>query len=193
MDDVIREFHHETIHLTEPSHTTSAYLELLKRIEAEGITTNFATDFSRKIEAGSVVLTILPMPPVDSAEVNNNSNGLRVEHGGSAMLLTGDSQGPERIFLAETCPAQVRDCDALKLAHHGSHNGVDEYWLGLVHPKLAVISCGAGNSYGHPSGQVLDLLEAQAIPFKRTDIDGTIRVVSEGRGWRFSPAKEMGP
>ncbi|AGA26491.1 ComEC/Rec2 family competence protein [Singulisphaera acidiphila] len=155
MDDVIREFHPETILLTDSPHTTRAYLGLLELIEAEGIVTVFATGKSRKVEAGSVLLTVLPMPPVDSSEENNNSVGLRVEHGESSMLLTGDSQEAERNFWAGTCPPLVHDCDVLKLAHHGSRNGTDEFWLKLVHPKLAVISCGAGNSYGHPSQQVL--------------------------------------
>ncbi|SIN69971.1 Metal-dependent hydrolase, beta-lactamase superfamily II [Singulisphaera sp. GP187] len=193
MDDVIREFHPKTILLTDSPHTTRAYLALLELIEAEGSVVVFATGKSRKIEAGSVLLTVLPMPPVDSSEENNNSVGLRVEHGASSMLLIGDSQEAERNFWAGTCPTLARNCDVLKLAHHGSRNGTDGFWLELVNPKLAVISCGAGNSYGHPSPQVLDLLETKGIPFKRTDLDGTVRVVSEGSGWRFIPSKEILP
>lgn len=66
-------------------------------------------------------------------------------------------------------------------------------WLELARPKLAVISCGAENPYGRPSPQILNLFEEQAIPFRRTDVDGTVRVVSEGQGWNFDPTKEERP
>ena len=71
----------------------------------------------------------------------------------------------------------------LKLAHHGSKNGTDARWLSLVKPRLAVISVGEGNEYGHPSPQTLALLSRMRIPILRTDQDGTITIRSDGKHW----------
>src|SRR3954471_23596212 len=81
------------------------------------------------------------------------------------------------------CPAPIRDWTVLKLAHHGSKNGTDSRWLSLVKPRLAVISVGASNDYGHPNPQTLTLLSRARIPFLRTDQDGTIEIRSDGKHW----------
>lgn len=71
----------------------------------------------------------------------------------------------------------------MKLAHHGSRNGTDARWLVLAHPRLAIASLGRGNEYGHPHPQTLALLEGRLISLLRTDRDGTITVVSDGKEW----------
>ena len=71
----------------------------------------------------------------------------------------------------------------MKLAHHGSKNGTDARWLSLVNPRLALISVGEGNEYGHPHPQTLALVSRMRIPFLRTDQDGTITIRSDGKHW----------
>src|SRR4051812_24447712 len=105
------------------------------------------------------------------------------------MLLTGDSEAGERRFWEDNCPNLIRDCSVLKLAHHGSRNGTDARWLGVVRPKLAIASLGATNDYGHPSPQTLALLERRAIPLLRTDEDGTITIQSDGKRWEIVHSK----
>jgi DNA uptake protein ComE-like DNA-binding protein len=80
----------------------------------------------------------------------------------------------------------IRDCTVLKLAHHGSKNGTDARWLSLAKPRLAVVSVGANNEYGHPSPQTLALLSRTRIPVLRTDQDGTIEIRSEGKNWEVA-------
>jgi beta-lactamase superfamily II metal-dependent hydrolase len=58
----------------------------------------------------------------------------------------------------------IRDCTVLKLAHHGSRDGTDDRWLGLVRPRLAVASLGRGNAFGHPHPETLALLARWKIP-----------------------------
>lgn len=161
-------------------HTTPNYLRLLEVIREQGITAIAPTPTSRKIELGSVVLTVFPQPPEDPAEENNNSIGLRVQHGAVALLLTGDSEVAERRWWLEHAPTLAADCAVLKLAHHGSHNGVDARWLGLVKPRLAVASLARGNDYGHPHRDTLALLARLKIPLLRTDEVGTVTIRSDG-------------
>jgi beta-lactamase superfamily II metal-dependent hydrolase len=101
------------------------------------------------------------------------------------MLMTGDSEPPSRKWWRENCPDLLRDCSVLKLAHHGSHNGTDAALLDVVRPELAVVSLAAGNSYGHPHSQTLELLKSRGVPLVRTDEWGTITMVSDGDSWNL--------
>src|SRR5262249_58747380 len=78
-------------------HSTNAYLKLLKTVEARSITAIEPTSRPRRIELGSVELTILPQAPEDRREENNNSLGIRMRYGSFSVFFPGDSEGPERL------------------------------------------------------------------------------------------------
>src|SRR6202008_4386140 len=67
--------------------------------------------------------------------------------------------------------------DFLKVAHHGSGTASTVAFLGIVKPRLAVVSAGAGNPYGHPARSTLDHLAAAGARVLRTDTDGSVEVV----------------
>jgi competence ComEA-like helix-hairpin-helix protein len=191
MEAIVREFRPRFFLATASSHTTPHYLRLLRLVRDSNVPAIFPTNRPRRIELGSVLLTVLPQPPEDREDENDNSIGLRVQHGSFSMLLTGDSQARERAFWESHAPELVRDCTVLKLAHHGSKNGTDARWLSLVRPKLAVASLGAGNEYGHPHAQTLALLERRGIPLLRTDVDGTISTRSDGKNWEVVGRRDL--
>ena len=108
---------------------------------------------------------------------NNNAVVLLVEYGQIALLLTGDIEAPvEEALLASVAPIEA---DVLKVAHHGSAGSSGTDFIAAVKPRLAVISVGADNSFGHPAPAALERLAGVAI--RRTDRDGTIEVISDGR------------
>ena len=185
MDQVVRNFKPEYFMATGSSHTTKDYLKLLQTVKAEGITAVAPTAKPRKIELGSVLLTVFPQPPLDHQEENNNSIGIRLEYDKFSVLMTGDSETDERQWWLAHNSSLIRDCTILKLAHHGSRNGTDQRWLDLVQPEAAVASLGAGNDYGHPHSETISLLRKNEIPFLRTDQRGTITIVSNGRTWNI--------
>jgi len=185
MDQVIRNFKPRYFMATGSSHTTKGYLKLLQTVKTEGITAIAPTAKPRKIELGSVLLTVFPQPPLDHQEENNNSIGVRLEYGKFSVLMTGDSEEVERQWWLAHNSSLIRDCTILKLAHHGSRNGTDQHWLDLVLPEAAVASLGAGNDYGHPHSETVSLLRKNEIPFLRTDQRGTITIVSNGRTWNL--------
>jgi len=180
MDDVIREFRPRLFLASNSSYTTPLYLRLLTLVRDSGMTAIFPTDTPRKISLGSVTLNVFPQPPEDRRDENDNSIGIRVQHGSFSVLLTGDSQATERTYWEGVVPDLIRDCTVLKLAHHGSRNGTDTRWLGIVRPQLAVASLGTSNEYGHPHPETLGLLARHQIPLLRTDLDGTITIRSDG-------------
>nr|WP_303652836.1 ComEC/Rec2 family competence protein [Paludisphaera mucosa] len=185
MDAVIREFHPKYFLATDSSHTTQSWLRLLQTVKSENVTSVLPTAKPRRIELGSATLTVFPQPPEDPKSENDNSVGVRLQYGGFSMILTGDSEPPSRNWWLENCPDLLRDCSVLKLAHHGSHNGTDAPWLDMLKPELAVVSLGAGNSYGHPHSETLELLKRDRIPLVRTDEWGTISLVSDGSTWNL--------
>lgn len=185
MAQVVREFKPRFFMATASSHTTKSYLKLLETVKAEGTTVVQPTGKQRKVELGSVVLTVLPQPPLTSDEENNNSIGVRLQYGDFSVLMTGDSETDERRWWLSNASSLLRDCTILKLAHHGSHNGTDQRWLDLVRPELAVASLGQGNDYGHPHSETISLLRKNEIPLLRTDQRGTITIVSNGRTWNL--------
>ena len=183
MEEVIREFKPRVFLASASSHTTPRYLRLLELVRDRGIQAIQPTDRPRRIELGSVVLTVFPQAPEDRSEENNNSIGIRAQHGSFSVLLPGDAEQAERRWWERTVPRLCAGCTVLKLAHHGSHNGTDAPWLEMVKPELAVASMGKGNDYGHPSPQTLALLARLGIPLLRTDVDGTVTIESDGERW----------
>ena len=184
MDEVVRAMKPRYFLASRSGHSTSLYLKLLKTVEAEGITVIQPTSQARKIELGSIELTIFPQPPEDRKEENNNSIGLRMKYGSFSVLLTGDSEETERQWWLKHDPELVRNCTILKLPHHGSRNGTDARWLQTVRPELAVASLGKNNEYGHPHSETVSLLRRTGIPLLRTDQLGTITITSDGRTWQ---------
>ncbi|MGW6267930.1 ComEC/Rec2 family competence protein [Streptomyces sp. NPDC055060] len=108
---------------------------------------------------------------------NDASVTLLVRAGGVSLLLLGDLEPPAQRALART-PAVVAlpPVDVLKVAHHGSAYQ-DPGLLRRAAPRLALISCGRDNSYGHPAPRTVAALRAGGAEVLRTDTDGAIAVV----------------
>lgn len=102
-----------------------------------------------------------------------------VSYGSTDILLTGDSQARE---LHEAADRIGKPIDVVQSPHHGSATGLDDQVLRQLSPKLAVISVGK-NRYGHPTKFVLDLYKDQGVRVLRTDQEGDIEIVSDGKTW----------
>jgi len=112
------------------------------------------------------------------APENNASVVLHVTAGRRTFLLTGDIEKEAELTLAD------RDlrADVLKVPHHGSKTSTSQTLLDLIAPRIAVISCGRRNMFGHPHPSVLEALHERGIRTWRTDRDGSVGVeVRSGR------------
>lgn len=98
--------------------------------------------------------------------------------GKSKVLLTGDATSEIELAAAA---APIRS-DVLKVSHHGSSTSSEMAFLKAVSPKVAVISVGRNNRFGHPHDEVLERLEYLGIPVARTDEGGAIKVVFDETG-----------
>lgn len=134
-----------------------------------------------RLNFGPADFTVLsPSASALTGDKNEDSLILRLEYNGVSFLLTGDlSFDGESALLsgaadAGFASAALLDADILKLGHHGSAYSTSPEFAAAVSPAFAAISCGRGNSYGHPAGRILDLLESSGIPYMRTDLSGAI-------------------
>ena len=116
-------------------------------------------------------------PPLPGS--NDNSVVLRLEHERVAMLLTGDIEREAEERLARR--GAPLNCTVLKVAHHGSKTSTSPLFLRAANPRIAVISCGRYNSFGHPAPQTLGRLAERRVPIYRTDTQGAIEIFSNGR------------
>lgn len=120
--------------------------------------------------------------PQDASRVaaanNNNSLVLRLTDGNRNFMLSGDIEKKvEAALVSERAPLQA---DSLKVPHHGSKTSSIEAFLEAVQPKLAVISVGESNSFGHPSPEVLDRYRSLGVHAYRTDRDGAVTTLTDG-------------
>lgn len=102
-----------------------------------------------------------------------------VRYGDVRFLLTGDAEAPEEAWLLGR-DHEALAADVLKVAHHGSSTSSTSAFLDAVHPRVAVISVGVGNSYGHPSSEVVRSLLDRGVMVLRTDQLGSIVVRTDG-------------
>jgi competence protein ComEC len=99
------------------------------------------------------------------------------------ILLVGDAERPEEDWLLARYGDSLR-ADVLKVGHHGSSTSSSGPFLDAVRPRIALVSVGAGNSYGHPSAAVMATLAERGAQVLRTDRLGTIVVRTDGQRLR---------
>lgn len=135
---------------------------------------------------GITVRVLWPQGGERSLEANDTSVILLVETGEGRALLLGDAEQRAQRGALDVWPSHV---DMLKVAHHGSPNGVVRVALEAWTPGIALISVGAGNRFGHPSAEALDALAAIGARVERTDRSGDL--VWDGRVFQESGASAV--
>jgi len=158
-------------------HTTATYQRTIQAVRASGA--QYLRPTARTITLGGARLRVLPPPP-NIGDQNNSSVGILVGYGEFRALLTGDSEQPELEYWLEH--DSIPHVTVAKLAHHGSRNGTTSEWIEATHPQVAVISVGIGNTYGHPSAQVIEAWESAGATVYRTDQDGAVVIQADRDG-----------
>jgi competence protein ComEC len=139
-----------------------------------------------ELRAGGLRLRVLwpPGPGLAWEDPNLNALVLVASYGELDVFLPADAESDVTARLA------LDAVEVLKVAHHGSADpGLDEE-LRELRPRIAVISCGRANDYGHPRAETLAALaDVHGLALFRTDEDGRVVVESDGRGLRVRTAE----
>lgn len=143
----------------------------------------------RRVHPGDSIVvdeaTIVFLAP-DSAfaaglpDPNNASAVALVRVGEVRMLMMGDAEREEERWLLEHAGDGLR-ADVLKVGHHGSSTSSTSAFLDAVQPRIALVSVGEGNTYGHPSPDIMAALAERGTEVVRTDRSGTVIVETDGR------------
>lgn len=127
---------------------------------------------------GSAKIDILA-PQKQYKELNNMSIVMKITYGETSFLFQGDAESQvENDLLFSDFDLTA---DVIKLGHHGSKTASTEKYLDAVNPQIAIISCGQGNSYGHPRVTVMEYLVERNIDYYITVDNGDITVESDGK------------
>lgn len=190
LDVIIYKFQCENILMPTLKKDTKTYKEVISTAKERGysITNPVAGDTFSLGEADIVVLS--PSKGADYGDdANNYSIAIKVSYGDHSFVFTGDcEEEAEADIVASDMDLQA---DVMKAGHHGSNTSNTEELLQAVAPESVVISCGEDNEYGHPRAEVLNNLRAMGIDVYRTDEQGTIVAVSDGKEitWNTSPSQ----
>ena len=150
---------------------TNIYQKYMTAVAKEPNSVASAADEKDAWRLGDAKITVLSDGKAYS-DANDASVVLKVTCGQTTLLLTGDiSKSVEDDLVASR---KELDIDILKVGHHGSASSSSAAFLQATSPKVAVISVGEGNSYGHPTQAALNRLSAVCANIYRTDRDGTV-------------------
>lgn len=128
-----------------------------------------------RVTLGRLGFDVLGPPREGTAKDNDRSLVLAVEAAGRRLLLTGDIERRAELELLSSDPRRLR-CDLLKVPHHGSATSSSERFLAAAGARLAIVSCGVGNRFGHPAPAVVERLARVGVRTLRTDQVGGVIV-----------------
>ena len=176
---IIRNFDIGSVYLPDAATNTYTYEKMLEAIKKKGLKVTTAKTGVNILSDSDESLDIKILAPSTTKNVknlNNTSVVLKIKYADTSFLFTGDAEKSELKTLNGDLSA-----DVLKVGHHGSDTSTPQTLVDAVKPKIAVISVGKDNDYGHPSAKTLKRLENAGCEIYRTDQQQTIAVTSDGK------------
>ncbi len=159
----------------------SEYDNLLRLARESDISVTSPAALCGNFQLGGAKFEVLAPCPAftPGRDANDNSFVFRVNHGGRSVLFTGDAERLEEERLTRSRPELLR-ADLLKVGHHGSRTSSNAPFLQAVGAKLAIISCGMRNRFGHPHSVALSRLRDSGALTLRIDRLGAVSWTTDG-------------
>lgn len=167
--------------------TTKYFERFLTGVENKGYSITDA-ELDRIINIGDAECRFIAPNSDDYSNANNYSVGIIMNHGENSFIFTGDAEEKAEKEMIDS--GRLTDIDVYKAGHHGSDTSSSEEFLEVINPDIAVISCGEGNSYGHPCDITLEKLSKYTDKVYRTDISGTVVITSDGKELSVTEEKQ---
>ncbi len=176
LDAVVESFDVDTIFTSPYAGDAASYLRFVETVENAQLTLE-VPDQGVQYRLGDARFEFIG-PLEDHNNVNDDSLVMRLTYGDTSFLFTGDMTAKAEKELIED--GENVKCDVLKVGHHGSSGSSCYQFLYEAEPKIAVISCGRDNDYGHPHEETLGRLKDAGVTVYRTDELGSIVIFSDG-------------
>ncbi|SHK66234.1 competence protein ComEC [Selenomonas ruminantium] len=171
------------------------YMKLLKQknIKRHGLVAGDELDFGGgvkfKVYAPDKAAVDKGSKTTEHHDPNNESVVGRLIFGNFSMMFTGDAEKVEEEPIVKAYGNELKSA-VLKAGHHGSKTSSSAEFLRAVNPEAVMISCGAGNDYGHPHAQTMKKYHSMKLKIYETDKNGTITLTTDGKGYNI--VTEMG-
>lgn len=189
LDAVINSFDIGKIYMPKATTTTKTYKDVLLAIKDKGLSVNTASGGKVIIENDNIKAELLAPNSEKYDSLNNYSAVLKLSYADTSFIFTGDAeQLSEKEIISKFGKDKLKS-DVLKVGHHGSSTSTGNDFFKAVSPEFAVISCEEDNSYGHPHKEIKSLLENNNVTTYRTDLNGTITAISDGKNITFTTEK----
>lgn len=160
--------------------TTKVYERMIAALEADESINVISAVPDAEYSLGDVKMKILAPNSDDYSNLNNYSVVVKVDFGETSFMLSGDAESiSEKEILKRYASSELK-CDFYKAAHHGALESNTSDFLKAVSPTIVAISCGEGNSYGHPHSETLARFNDIGATVYRTDLLGTLKFISDG-------------
>ena len=186
--EVLNRYNVKQVLYPDLAYASGIYDEWLRLVQEKGTKCTLAQAGQQIDLGGGVALEVLnpPRPLLTDTESDIDNNGivLRLSMNEISFLLTADTMWETELELIHN--RANLNSTVLKVGHHGSDTSTTPQFLAVVNPRIAVISVGADNEYGHPTDEVMTKLrEKMGVEnIYRTDEDGTIEFITDGeRMW----------
>lgn len=189
LDVVLTKFDCKTVIMPERENKTKTYDDVVQVIKQKRLERT-APKAGKEYTLGDARFTITAPVQENYGDNNNDySVGILLQYGEKRFLLTGDAEETSEMDMVES--GMDLHADVYKAAHHGSRSASTEKFMNAVNPEYAIISCGEGNSYGHPHSEVLNRFRQMGIKVYRTDEQGTILAETDGQTitWNCQPSE----
>ncbi|MBI3261347.1 MBL fold metallo-hydrolase [Candidatus Berkelbacteria bacterium] len=186
LDDVLASYRVKEIWLSGALHNTNTFEKWHAAIEQEQKEGATVVEAHAGIEKqfGEVKLKVYyPPESLHGQEPKEQHDAMivtKASYGEFDILLTGDAEARHEQELLEHSAPDL-DVEVLKVGHHGSSTSTTEAFLKATTPKTAIISVGKGNKFGHPTPSTLERLKQYQAQIYRTDENGRVEVVSDGK------------
>lgn len=168
------------------------YMKLLKQknIKRHGLTAGDELDLGGgvkfKVFAPEKAVVEKGSKTTENHDPNNESVVGKLIFGDFAMMFTGDAEKAEEEPMVQAYGSELKST-ILKAGHHGSKTSSSAVFLKAVSPEAVLISCGAGNDYGHPHAQAMKRYQVMKLKIYETDKNGTITVKTDGKSYSIVP------
>ena len=179
---VLAKYPAERVLCSVTEYDTKAFSDFVKYADAQGRSVEQPQPGERWALGGAAVTVLGPLR--DYEDNNESSVVLRIDYGETSFLFTGDIGLEAEDELVES--GADLSATVLKVAHHGSRGSSGYVFLRAAAPQYGVISVGTDNSYGHPTEQALSRLRDADVQLYRTDLQGTVTAVSDGKTVTFT-------
>lgn len=184
MDKVIKNFDIYVFAMPDVSAKTNQYKQIQRELKAKKMkTTRLYQGDEVQIDDSLDFEILSPVKGKKYDDTNEYSIVAKIVYKDTSFILMGDATMENEVDIINNVPDI--DIDVLKLGHHGSSTSSSDYFITKTSPKIAIISCGKNNKYGHPHQEVMRVLKKHGVTPYRTDEMGDIVITSDGKEIKY--------